>query len=76
MAEPQRTTVYLDPELHRALRLKAAETDSNVSALVNQAVRAALADDLEDLQALEDRKAEPSRRFEEFLRDLRDDGLL
>ena len=39
MAENRRTTVYLDSDLHRALRLKAIETDSSISDLVNGAVR-------------------------------------
>ncbi|MCY3729278.1 MAG: hypothetical protein OXF97_09850 [Nitrospira sp.] len=55
MAESTRkqTTVYFEPSLHRALRLKAAEIDRSVSELVNEAVREALAEDAEALAAFE-----------------------
>lgn len=76
MAESQRTTVYLESGLHRALRLKAAATGDSLSKLVNRAVREALADDCEDLEDLDARSKEPSRPFEVFLRELRADGLV
>ncbi len=78
MAEsPQkRTTVYFEPYLHRALRLKAAETDSSVSELVNEAVREALAEDAEDLAAFEDRKKEPDMLFEDIVKDLKQRGKI
>jgi hypothetical protein len=78
MAEsPQkRATVYFDPYLHRALRLKAAETDSSVSELVNEAVREALAEDAEDLAAFEERKKEPELRFEDVVKDLKRRGKI
>ncbi len=56
MSEPRRTTVYLDPELHRTLRLRAAESDVSISEMVNDAVRLALAEDASDLEALAARK--------------------
>jgi hypothetical protein len=68
---PKRATIYLDPELHRALKLKAADLDCSISALVNEAVRLTLAEDAEDLAAFEDRAHEPSLRFEDVLKDLR-----
>ena len=58
MAENRRTTVYLEPDLHRALRLKSAEGDCSMSDLVNSAVRRSLAEDAEDLAAFEERAAE------------------
>jgi len=67
----KRATVYFDPYLHRALRLKAAETDSSVSELVNDAVREALAEDAEDLAAFEDRRKEPELLFEDVVKDLK-----
>lgn len=44
----KRATVYFDPGLHKALRLKAAETEQSLSELVNAAVRQALTEDGED----------------------------
>ena len=41
----KRSTVYFDESLHSALRLKAAYTHRSVSDIVNDAVRAALAED-------------------------------
>jgi len=72
----KRATIYLDEGLHRALRLKAAETDSSISELVNEAVRQALAEDLEDLSAFTDRVKEPSVSFEATVRKLKRDGKL
>ena len=48
---PKRATVYFDAALHRALRLKAAETDQSMSDLVNAAVRRTLGEDAEDLHS-------------------------
>jgi plasmid stability protein len=72
----KRSTIYFEPELHRALRIKAAETDTSLSELVNEAVRAALAEDAEDLAAFEERAAEPDLPFEEVVRDLRRRGKI
>jgi len=72
----KRATVYFDPSLHRALRLKAAETDSSVSELVNQAVKAALAEDADDLEALEVRESEPDYAFEDVVKDLKRRGKI
>jgi hypothetical protein len=72
----KRTTVYFDPALHRALRLKAAETDQSLSDLVNAAVRETLAEDSEDLEAFEARSSEPSLSFEDVLKDLKRRGKI
>ena len=75
-ASPKRTTIYFDPDLHRALRLKAAETDQSVSELVNRAVKFTLAEDVEDLAAFEARTREPNLPFEDVLKDLRQRGKI
>jgi len=72
----KRATVYFDPQLHAALRLKAAHSDRSVSELVNDAVRAALAEDQNDLAAFEDRIAEPTMSYESLLDDLKANGKL
>jgi plasmid stability protein len=72
----KRSTVYFDPQLHAALRLKAAHTHRSVSDIVNEAVRAALAEDQEDLAAFEDRVAEPTMSYEALLDDLKAHGKL
>jgi hypothetical protein len=72
----KRTTIYVDSRLHKALRLKAAETDRSISDLVNEAVRLSLAEELEDLAAFDERDGEPNLRFEDVLKDLRRSGRI
>ena len=76
MRTVKRATVYLDANLHRALRHKAAQTDQSVSELVNSAVRQSLIEDAEDLEAFESRAKEPNLDFEAVLKDLRRRGKL
>lgn len=76
MSTVRRATVYLDADLHRALRVKAAETDKSISDLVNAAVRLNLAEDAEDLAAYRSRAKEPSVELEKVLSDLRRRGKL
>lgn len=75
-AAHKRATVYFDQQLHRALRLKAAETDTSVSEIVNDAVRQSLAEDAEDLALFEERAHEPRLLFEDALKDMKRRGLL
>lgn len=77
MSEPsKRSTIYFDPEIHKALRLKAVSTHRSVSDLVNEAVRQALREDQEDLAAFGERAAEPTMTYEELLSDLKAHGKL
>ena len=76
MPKVKRATVYLDPSLHRALRVKAAETENSVSALVNSAVRLSLGEDAADLAAFKARAREPVLAFEAVLKDLKRRGKL
>ena len=72
----KRATIYLDPLLHRALKLKALETSKSVSALVNQAVKESLAEDAEDISAFEERIYEPLVSFGEIIKRLKQDGRI
>ena len=72
----KRTTVYLDPDLHRALRLKAVSASRSLSELVNDAVRQALAEDAGDIAAFEDRVKEPLISYEEMVTRLKKDGRI
>ena len=71
-----RATVYLEPRLYRAVKVKAAASDRSISDLVNEAIRLALVEDEIDLQAFDKRKRQGSRPFEDVLRALKRDGLL
>jgi len=77
MASPaKRATIYLDPTLHKALKLKAVETSRSMSDLVNQAVREALAEDAEDLAAFDERADEALISYDEMVKRLRKDGRI
>lgn len=75
-ADSRRATIYLDAELHRALKMKSALQDRSVSDLVNDAVRVMLREDAEDLEAFDERADEPLVAYEEMVKWLKDDGKL
>jgi hypothetical protein len=72
----KRATVYFDPAIHRALRLKAAETDRSLSDLVNESIKLSLMEDAEDLAAFEERASEPNLPFEAVVKELRKRGKI
>jgi len=72
----KRSTVYFEPEVHQALRLKAAYTHRSVSDLVNEAVRTVMQEDQEDLAVYADRVSEPTMTYEELLNDLKAHGKI
>ena len=76
MGTAKRATVYFEPEIHRALRLKAAASEKSISDMVNDAVKLTLAEDAEDLEAFESRRREPSIDFEQFVKALKRRGKL
>jgi hypothetical protein len=71
-----RATIYFEPAIHKAIRMKAADTHRTLSEIVNEAVRAALREDQEDLAAFEERVAEPVISYEALLKDLKANGKL
>jgi hypothetical protein len=73
---PKKSTIYFDPQIHKALRMKAAETDSSVSDIVNEAIRVVFAEDAEDIAAFTERAHEPNLSFEEVLKDLKRRGKI
>lgn len=72
----KRSTIYLDPDLHRALRLKAIHTGRSMSDLVNETIRMALREDQEDLAAFDERAREPEMTYEALLKDLKAHGKI
>lgn len=76
MPEMKRATIYFEPALHRALRLQAAANDVSISELVNRAVRDSLDEDATDIAIFEERKNEPTRPYEEFVREMKRRGKL
>lgn len=72
----KRATIYFDPDLHKALKLKAVETSRSITELVNEAVREALAEDAEDLAAFEQRLNEPLVSYEQMIKKLKKNGSI
>jgi hypothetical protein len=72
----KRATVYFDPVIHKALKLKSIETSRSISALVNAAVKEALAEDAEDITAFEEKANEPLISFSEMVKKLKNDGRI
>ena len=72
----KRTTIYLDPELHKALRLKAANNSKSVTELINDAVRLSLMEDADDIASFTIREKEPLISYDEMVKRLKKDGLL
>jgi plasmid stability protein len=75
-APAKRSTIYLDPELHRALRLKALNTGRSMTDLVNEAIRMAFREDQDDLSAFDVRVKEPEMTYEALLKDLKAHGKI
>ncbi len=72
----KRSTIYLEPDLHRAVKLKSVHTNRSISDIVNESLRAALREDEEDLAAFEERAAEPVMSYEALLAKLKADGKI
>ena len=72
----KRATIYFDPDIHRALKIKAAATSRSISELIDDAVRHDLSEDEEDIRALEERAKEPTVSFEKVLKDLKTNGKI
>jgi len=71
-----RATIYLEKSIHRALRIKAAETNRSMSEIVSDALREALREDEQDLAAFEERSHEKGISYEALLKKLKADGTL
>lgn len=76
MSTPKRATVYFDASVHKALRLRAAASDQTISDMVNDAVKASLAEDAEDLSTFDIRKKERAESFDSFVRGMKRRGLI
>ena len=76
METSKRATIYFEPEIHRALRLKAAAADRSMSDIVNDAVRSTLAEDADDLETYDARRGEVPLSFDAVVKDMRRRGRL
>jgi hypothetical protein len=76
MSDVKRTTVYFEPDIHKALRLKSAVSERSISEMVNDAVRTSLAEDADDLAAFDERADESTVDFEDFVKEMKRSGKL
>ena len=74
--QAKRATIYFDPALHKALKLKSVETSRSITDLVNEAVRESLSEDAEDILAFESRKKEPLLSYEQMIKKLKKNGSI
>jgi plasmid stability protein len=72
----KRATVYFDPAIHQALKIKAATTQQSLSDIVDLALRQQLSEDQEDLSAIASRISEPEISYETLLDDLKKHGKI
>ncbi|MFT7687685.1 MAG: hypothetical protein ACI9FB_003042 [Candidatus Azotimanducaceae bacterium] len=72
----KRSTVYFEPEIHQALRLKAASSNSSISELIDEAVRLSMNEDQEDLASFAQRENEKEMSYEDLLNDLKKHGKI
>lgn len=72
----KRATIYFDPVIHQALKVKAVTSQTSISEIVDEAVRLLMREDEEDLAAFEDRMREPEISYDALLKDLRKHGKL
>jgi hypothetical protein len=71
-----RTTLYLSPSVRKALKKRVVDTNQTMSEYVDRAVAFAIAEDLEDIEAIEDRRNEPAESLDDFLKAIKEDGLI
>lgn len=74
--QSKRATIYFEPALHQAVRLKSAHTNRTISDIVNDSLREALREDEEDLRAFEKHAGDPVMSYEELLKRLKADGKI
>lgn len=72
----KRSTVYFEPSIHNALKLKTASSNTSVSELIDEAVRLLMREDQEDLTAVRQRANKPEISYEELLNSLEADGKI
>jgi len=72
----KRATVYFDPDIHKALKIRAALTSESISEFIHHAVKQELAEDEEDIRTIRERSHEPAVPFEKVLKDLKSHGKI
>ena len=76
MSLSRRSTIYFDPHIHQALKLRAASSDRSLSEIIDEAARLLMGEDQEDLDAFDNRIKEPEITYESLLKDLKKHGKI
>ena len=71
-----KATIYLDENIHKALKIRAAMLSTSISNLANNAIKESIEEDAMDLKTIRDRKNEKETPLNIFLKELKQDGLL
>ena len=74
--QTKRTTIYIEHDLHKALRLKSVETSKSMSQMINEAVKVSLSEDAEDLAVFDERAGESLISYEDMIKKLKLDGRI
>ena len=72
----KRSTIYFEPGIHQALKMRAAAANISISELVDEAVRHLMRQDQQDIAAHKDRETEKQISYEDLLNDLRKHGQI
>jgi plasmid stability protein len=72
----KRSTIYFEPNIHQALKVRAASSHLSVSELVDEAVRLLMSEDRDDLAAFSERVSEKEISYEALLNDLKKHGKI
>jgi hypothetical protein len=72
----KRATIYFEPNLHRLLKVKAAETSSSISEIINRLLKQEFLEDADDIKSFESRAKEPTVTYESLLKELKDEGRI
>ncbi|MBM67938.1 MAG: CopG family transcriptional regulator [Haliea sp.] len=72
----KRSTIYFEPDIHQALKVRAASSHLSMSELVDEAVRLLMNEDQEDLAAFSEREGEKEISYDALLNDLKKHGKI
>ena len=76
MSLTKRATVYFDPDIHKTLKVRAAETSSSISEIINKLLKNEFLADQEDLKVYRERLSEPTISYEKLISDLKKNGKI
>ncbi len=70
------STIYLQPDTHKALKLKSVIRDCSISDLAEEIIRISLKEDIDDIKTIKKRKKESSVSLDNFIKILKRDDKI